>query len=709
MPKLRSPLLALMLLLTYTLNTFQSGPMASADPLTLSQVLAAATSTANDMEINRLVPSEFEVGTSTLNSAQIIAVFAEAIVLIAEKQSTELGPVPDISPPGDLYPFILLDDELYSSGVYQPAYLDFCSQLIEIAQTEDTMPGVFYLLDHPIRFPETLHFLSGILRFYNFFGYLPETQDLTIISPKGLIPWETPSGYEEHTAIINGWSPYSFIRYNYYSAGSYEMFSRAQEIIGAETDYVEAGRQIHTWVKTRWNQAGYFIYSYTFGGRMSASERIRHNVQNSAFHFDKMNGLFRSLGIPASENRLYSESLNDWVTTDIHCLYGSSPEDCRHDSWHLPHWDFQEPPDLNTAFIREIRAVMRYSGTSRAGFKSLWINPADVQEFGAAYIVSMAKAGGFNTLIVTVKTELGNLYFPTTNFSDQFQFDAITSLANQAASENMDVLAGFSVLADHHTLSQNIGWRNMSEDDPDPNFYYPNVSISPCVAEYKNTNLAMLAEINQISQINGIVLAHLYWDTISYSYKMGGNPACAPYSTYEGWQEDLLKVYAEDLVNAIKTENPSWQVIIASYPVTTGRYPNFYGHEDKVKMAEVADAIIIPYDGNYWLTDVEDWPYVPGSPVPFDLGSYISGYASQISKPVIVSQNITDEWAFPGMFYSGLLGFVQQYGADGINLHSPTTMLGEYGVSFTRNQYQKISSIDFDRAYSWLYLPLLIR
>jgi len=667
----------------------------------LDEILNSATEIANYMEFKRLIPNAIVLSDSSMNPAQLITIFAKTIELLELNQNVEFDEIPNISSPLEFYPTITLEDSLYEKAIEKENYLLFCSDIIQLSQSEEIMPNTFTFLGGEIRFPETLHFLSSILRFYKFFGYLPKVNEIMIISPKGLVPWDTPIGYDKYTSMINSWLPYNFIRYNYYTVGKYKMFKLAKEIVGPESDYIEAGREIYDWVKHWWGQSGYYIYQRTFGSRMSAEEHLRHNLQNSAFHFQDMNGLFRSLGIPCTEHVLFDRNNHKWINTDVHAAYGNEAEAPQE-----PPWDFKSLPSEDDKMIQKIRNVMSYSGTNEAELKSVWINPKDISEYGVDFVVDMVKSGGFDAIILTVKTELGNLYYPTTEFIDRFEFDALTPLIEKASQQNINVYPAISVLADRYTLEDNMDWRNMEEENPDPDYFYPNISVSPCVSEYRNIIISMLKELSQINNIKGIVLAHLYWDTGSYKDKMGGNPECEDCQTHEGWQEDLLQEYAAMLVDSIKARELELEVIIATHPVTTGYQPDFYGHENKVKMSEVSDAIIISYDGNFWLTDYEDWTYgSPQSPVPFDFETYISNYALQISKPVIVSQNVTDEWEFPSLFYSGFLGFVKDLSADGINLHSPTSMLGENGVTFTNTQYQKISKIDFSRSYSAISIP----
>jgi len=667
------------------------------ETITLSGVLESSVEVSNYMEEYRAIPDTVIICGNELNSAQVLSLFSGAVLYLDDSSYIQYDTILNIYPPENPYPNILIDEALFSNAIDKGDYIGFCSNVYYETHHCDTMPTSCHLLGDSLRYSETIHFISGILRFVRFFGYLPKHHELMVTCPTGLVPWNTPQSYEEYTSMVTGWVPYNFIRYYYYSPGKYSMYSRAIEALESESDYYLGGEKIFDWIISYWYQAGYYIYIRTFGSRMSADEHLRHNLQNSAFHFQDMNGMFRSLGIAASETQLYSTSHGEWINTDVHHPYGSEPSTSLHD----PPWDDIPLPSCNDRFILGIRETMSYSGTDVSGFKSIWVNPTDISIYGAEYIVSTAKAGGFTAIILTVKTELGNLYYPTTSFSDRLEFDAISALITSAASEGIEVHAGFSVLADRLTLSQNMGWRNMREVNPDTDYYYPNVSISPCISDYLDTNFTMLSEISQISGLDGIVLAHLYWNTTSYAFKMGGNPACFEYQNGEGWQQNLLSTYLSNLVDTIKSYDTTLSVTMATYPIQVSAAPTFFGHQDFVDMSSYVDRIIFIYDGNFWLIDKEDWTYsTPVTPEPYDIEGYISNYTAQINIPVIVSQNITDEWEFAPLFYSGLLGRVKSLGAEGINLHSPASMLGEFGVSFTPTQYQKISEVNFSESYS---------
>jgi len=667
------------------------------EAITLSSLLESSVEVANYIEEYRTIPDTVTICGNDLNSAQVLSLFSGAILYLNDSTYIQYDLIPDIYPPENQYPSITLDEEVFSNAINKDDYIAFCSNVFYETQFIDTMSTCYHLFGDSLRYSETIHFISGILRFVRFFGYLPKHHELMVACPAGLVSWDTPLNYEEYTSMVTGWIPYNFVRYYYYSPGKYSMYSRANEALESESDYYLAGEKIYDWIISYWYQAGYYIYIRTFGSRMSADEHLRHNIQNSAFHFQDMNGMLRSLGIAAAETQLYSPSDGEWINTDVHSPYGSEPSASLHD----PPWDDMSLPSYNDKFIWGIRETMSYSGTDVTGFKSIWINPTDISTYGVDYIVSAAKAGGITAIILTVKTELGHLYYPTTNFPDRYEFDAITALITSAASEGIEVHAGFSVLADRLTLSQNMGWRNMREVNPDTNYYYPNVSISPCVSDYLDINFAMLSEIAQINGLQGIVLAHLYWNTTSYAFKMGGNPACSEYQNGEGWQQNLLSNYLSNLVDTIKSFDTTLSVTVATYPIQVSAAPTFFGHQDFVDMSSYVDRILFIYDGNFWLIDKEDWTYsTPVTPEPYDIESYISNYTAQINIPVVVSQNITDEWEFAPLFYSGFLGLVKSLGAGGINLHSPTSMLGEFGESFTPTQYQKISKINFAESYS---------
>lgn len=703
-------LFVFILIMNLKCNNFYGQGLSTVSPIEMEQILVSATEITNIIESTREIPESAVIAGNTLNSAQILSLFARTIIFLEDGQESIINEISQITSPSDFYPSIVLDDELYDNAIEKSDYLLFCSKIVQISLNSSEMPNNFSLLDKSIRFSEAFHFLSGILRFYYFFNYLPALNEIMIVSPNGLVPWKTPDGYEHYTSMINGWVPYNFVRYNYYDVGKYSMYKLGREIVGNETDYIKAGNKIYDWVRSHWFDGGYWIFMRTFGSRMSAEELLRYNLTNSAFHFPEMNGLFRSLGIPASEHVLYSNHNTDWsqgwINTNIHCAFGTAPNDCpynaRYNTINEPAWDVKPFPDKRDLHIQNIKNVMSYSGFS-SEFSSVWINPTDIIEYGPDYILKKISTSGIKTIILTVKTELGNLYYQTDEFPERMKFDALTQLTNLAPSYGINVYAGFSVLADGNILKKHNNWIQMTIDENANNGTYPNMSISPGVSEYRNQNVRMLRELSKLN-INGVVLSHLYFDTIGSSIEMGGNPACEPFRTNDKWQEDLLQDYAKELIDAIKLENPNLPVIITTYPISTGLDNRLvFGHENRAKMAQVADGIIIPYDGNFWLSEPQVWAdynSYPSYPKPFDMQEYIREVTSEIEKPVIVSQNVTDEWEFSSVFYSGLSGYVNEAGASGINLHSPTSMLGEWGVSFKPTQFQKIEKINFSKSYT---------
>ncbi len=634
------------------------------------------------METYRVLPPDLALGEATYNPAELLALFAQAITSIHVDRMEEPIEFPSILPAADPYPSVAPEEALFGTAFEAYELLEFCAEIGRVSSINAVLPAAIPWRGESVRLPEALHLTASVLRFYDFFGTLPELAKLSVVSPKGLVPWETPQGYEEYTSILSGWSPYNFVRYNYYSVGNYRMFAQAKDIAGSESDYVEVGRLIYDWVISRWADAGYFVYRKTFGNRMSADEHLRHNLQNSAFHFQDMNGLFRSLGIPASMQVLYDGA--KWINTDVHCGYGTPPSNCSYSSGLLdPPWDRIDPPKRDQKLIERVREVMNLPSDFVAAKNSVWINPTDVQVYGAEFIADRVKAGGFDTIILTVKTVLGHVYYPTQKFQNRFVFDALTPLMSSASSRNLKVYVAVSVLADRETLESNFDWRGRVSNDPES--AYPNVSISPCVLEFRQTNVQLVAELAQLD-VDGVVLSRLYWDTTNYLYPMGGHPECAQHDTGGDWRAALLEDYGEELVQTIRKVDPSVEIFLSSYPLSVGRDP-FAGHEDRIRMADIVDAIIVPISGNFWLLDRQEFTFAD------DVETAVRDLTSQTTTPVILSQQLTEDWEFPVRFYRGVLGFAEQLGAQRLNLHSPTSMLGEWGESFTPTEYQKIGSM----------------
>ncbi|HPE55961.1 MAG TPA: T9SS type A sorting domain-containing protein [Bacteroidales bacterium] len=662
-----------------------------------SQVLDCAEYASDYMETYRLVPEVIPIASDTCNFATALEMFTKSILLLDQGLYVQFEEISVINPPVNLYPDISISEELFQNSFLRSEYVEFCQSILDILITNNTIPDLFEFNNGHIRIPETFYLLSSILRFYAFYGIMPESKELLIISSKGLVPWDTPDGFEHFSSVNNNWHK-TYRRYNPFSVGQYDMFKTAKDIAGTLTNYFDVAQQLYYSMNS---YGEYVIYKRSFGQNMSTSEQQRHKLTNSAFPLRNMTGWAKSIGIPTRGSMFYDKDSEDWLNIEIHCPFGSDPNTCNYTKWT---GDSLGPPKKEDKLIEKIKNIMNYSGSSVEGFKSFWVNPGDVEEFGPDFLIDQAISGGFNSIILTVKTELGHLYYSTSLFPDQFEFDALGQLINANQGNNIQIFAGFSVLADKYTLDQNFNnYRQILVSNPIEN--YPNMSISPCICEYRENINLMLEEISGINGLSGIILSHLYWDTISYATEMGGNPSCDQFNTGDGWQENLIESYGIELIETIKSINSNLGVLITSFPVSWSCYSSFDGHEDKLKMAEIADGLIVPYDGNFWLSDFEDWhnfcngTWDPQWPVPFDLESYIFQLSSETETPIILSQNLTEEWVFPAKFYSGLFSYVQTYGADGLNIHSPVSLLGEYGPAFRKIQLRKIGSIDFDMPY----------
>ncbi len=661
-------------------------------------IIEASAKVANYMEEYRKLPPKVTIGGTTLNMAEYLYAAAKAIISINDGtfEDFNIQNIPYINPPANPYIFIDLDDSVYGQPLTKEEFIEFMSGVAFSLCSSDA-PDKFEIKTAEIRYCETVHFAACLLRFYEFFGFLPQQQDILIICPKGLVPWDTPEGYEEYTSAVNSWYPryepdtmYSFRRYNWCCVGYYEMFKKAKEIIGIETDLYKAGESIYNYVRNHWKQDGwnYFIGPAPFKDQpCSALENLRLERSNSAFQSYKMVGLYRSLGLPAKESRLYLPG-SGWVNIDVHFTFGRDPDSNKHNQQHEPPWDDLSLPSKEDDFISVIKNIMAIPETETTTFNSIFINPTDVKEYGAPFIVDSAAEGGFDSIIVTVKTARGHLYYDSILFPERKEEDVLTPLIEEAHSKGVKIFIGFTTLMDHfdHTCKwQLLQWQQMDVGKSLEVENYPNKLICPAVREYRDMLTQMLSEIITDYNIDGVVLNQLVWAT------NGGHPDCDPYRGEDNWQQNLLVEYAQALVDTIKSHDPNIEVILQcidphtrSYPgtITLSSDPTLYNSINGL------DGILIAFSRVNWIKSIiyDDIPSIANT---------ANVYIAATAIPVIFSFYLNDEWEYPAELYHGLSRYVKSLGIEGINFHSPVSADGEFGYAFTRSQYEKIKNIKF--------------
>jgi hypothetical protein len=683
----------------------------------ISVVFTAATEVANTMERTRLVPGSVVVDSITLSDAEYLSLATETLRMLLDQNIVLINPssfVGTITPPTNRYPSANLlspeNEARYTNPLTMVEYDQLLLQ-IEGEMAGGTMPEILTITSGgEIRYPEIIYFVSSLLRHQAFFNNLPSSQSLHVISPKGLVPWEVPLGYEEYTSVL-GKKGASSETYRYYSRNAhyYNIFKQAMEIIETETDPGNAGESLYQWSKQdAWIQVGYFQFSsHPFWGPLSSSsDWIKYRRGTSGTPRKTMKALMRAVNLPISWGaegiylEEFSSSLEEdgpiitqgpgWFNAEIHATYGSDPIDNSFVYYinrdvNSPEYGAFPPepmymPQTSDAFITEVNSMMTFASSNipSSTTRAIFINPGDVQEYGAPFIVNKVVTGGFNTIILTVKTLRGNTYFTNGN---NFIFDALTPLLAEANSEGIDVHIAFSTLADYTTAEQNTNWR---QESVDPTGFSAG-DISPCVTDYRNILSNELTIVLTNYDVDGVVLTGLGF----VDSDKGNNPECVSYASATDWKEELITEYGGELVDTIQSNCPSCDVKILSspikYPFHTSYFTNNWdntGNQDLLAMSTIGNGIILPYVENGWLT-------APNYHFP----DQVDFFDQETGVKPGLSFYLTDEWEFPSEFYNGLMHYVGDEDVEFITFHNVNSLDGEYGPAFTKAQYQKIAEM----------------
>ena len=694
----------------------------------VDKVPALGTKVANYMDQVRLVPDSLGVPSGGFLKARgVIELFARGITVLADGNSDSLLiPLFTIDTAFNVAPSIVLDSTVMGWGMEKETYLELCDSIIHIAHRNSGWPLSIQLSKGHIRFIEALYVLAGILRHHDFFGFLPESFE-PLVFPSGQVAWEAQGDLRRHLAALSGWLPYHYQEYYFYGVGKYPVFRIAQQYVVGDSGSTATSRRIYTSVIDRWmKDAGYKLWVPTFGLPSSAYDWWKFNLANSAFQFFKMQMLNRSLGIPATEERVYDMNGKAWVNTDVHKGFGDTPYELL--GTEMNTWDHLAEPNPSDKFIVRIRGLMTESGASAPQESFLWVNPMDVSKYGAEEVVARVKRGGFHSIIITVKNEEGWIYYPYTSvgiadsidlspdqhYTKRYVYDVLSTLLPVAAGEGIRVYGAISIMADWFSLTwSQMHWSETSPQDrwqqyiQTPSGKQSNsMSICPCSADARDLQIRYARDLASIPGLSGIVLAHLYWDDMNYVYQPDANPACDSLRSRDHWQSYLLRSFTRDLTRAVKMQNDSLTVLLAGYSGSFEYYPNFRGMEDPVGLDSLVDGYILPYSGFHWLRDSLEYAHpqntslFPQSPSPFSLEKRIAVIRNGFKGPVYVSFPIIDEWEYSPVFYSGLWGHLSKLGVSGMGLHNFNSLGGRWGEAFSPTQLQKVSEIDFMRTYS---------
>ena len=611
----------------------------------------------------------------------------------------------DIISPSNRYPNVnlltALNQQLYEKPLVKGQYEDL-NEIFFLSSSSVSFPEKFSFLGGDVRYPEAIYLVSSILRYHKFFNKLPNSYSLGVISPKGLVSWDVPSGYESYTGVlsqIRGTAPY----YLYYENPShyYDAYKTAKQILGTENNNYRAGNLVYDWAKNPgYQDVGYFAYSLTiFDSDVSSNDwlRFRKGTSGSPRHY--INLFNSALNVPVYDGELvYVKSSlatsYNWVNTDIHAGYDSDPQcnsfvySCNHPSNYICKTNPDDylciaptlpdtSPKTTDGLISDIKSIQSYS--KKQSFDStvaLFINPSDITKYGSVFVVDKAVKGGFNAIVLAVKNSDGKLYYSTTDSAKVT--DLLSDLINEGHKRNVKVYAGFSVLKDRRTADSNPSWRQMVSGDTQ----YPIDYISPCITNYKQKVKTLLTELVQNhNSLDGVVLGGMYF---SKAESVDVNSFCSTYNVGSTWKEDLIKSYSTEIVNHIKTSCPNCDVrilsTVAEVDYSLDNVKRDSG-QNLLDLSTLGNGLIIPVSSNYWSFSSRY------QTITSELQT-LTGITPSISFPLI------DEWEYTPEFYNGLIQNAYSKGIDFIAFHNINSFDGAFGPAFTYSHYQKIEEIE---------------
>jgi hypothetical protein len=671
---------------------------------TINQIIDSAYNAVNHMEKTRLLPDSVKTGSHTLKVAQSLDLMHKAIELISENPDLDLETtkikIYNINEPEDKYPAENLlskeNDELYSSPLTKEEYLKLSKILKKEIIQKGAAPEKIGFQEGNIRYPELVYLLGSILRYHKFYNSLPEFYSLHIISPKGLVPWEVPEGFEGFVSAFekksSGGSDRGTVLFYQSSAHHYDIFKLAKEIIGTEKDPYVAGELIYDWSKQdAYLDVGYYGFSDTpFGRFFSSSDWIKYRKGTSGTPRNQMTALMRSIQLPHSGEALYIEGMG-WINAEIHASYGVDPTLNRFVYTFPPEPLGEDHPTLQDSAIEKIKLLSSDSTEILPSVsKAIFINPSDVQHYGADFIVDKVYEGGFDTIIITVKTGSGDIYF--LNSIHPMVEDVLAPLIFFSENKNIKIYAALSVLRDYNTVQKHPDWKQ----SVDTWASFPPDYVSLCVNEYQTELKSLLDDLITNYTVEGIIFGSLAFST---SGGDDGNSYCDSYRTNPQWKEELVLDYVNELTEHVKNSCPTCDVRTLTSPIGPIFTANpsdpyvpgstaYIGHEPAMGFQNVlglslkGDGIILPIMGNYWL-------HKPHYHFP----EIVNHIGQTTERTPGVSFYLTDEWMFTPRFYNGVIRLSSEEGIDFVSFHSLNSLEGEFGPAFSKAQYFKISHL----------------
>ena len=701
------------------------------DPINLtnfniSDVATEALNISNYMEVYRKLPENISLCNLTLNTAEYLWVLSSIITCMDYDPNCIISSsnIPSIEQASNPYIEIEISESAFGKQLLKSDYLAFMNSIKDILNSTTTAPNTLNTNKGAVRYCDAVYIASTVMRYYYFFSSLPKFVDVKVISIKGLLPWETPEGFENYTTPVD--SSYSIdddssefcqsklTRFYFLGATDFHMFQLAKEIAGDATDPYNASKNIWQWVKNRWAASDTTMdpMGHEF---KSAFEWLKDDGHACTPVSDKYGSLFRALGIPTKLGGtwalVYFED-RGWIPAPTHGnIFGEWGGDSPGPTEGLRAVPYSEDPvfeGINTVFDES-------SGLDDVpSSRSFFINPSDIIETGVDKILETCLWGQYDTIVIPIKTWTGGLWYDSQLYPDRIQFDALGRLLDAIRSAHQDhikVYISMDVLVDKISTGEHPDWKQKDWQNSDVG-----VTICPCVPEYRNFLKSVLSEVINNYCIDGVLLTSLYF----YSKQCCFNQYCidefendtglnfwdhahlfedAHGQAFdyigEQWRWQEITDYAENLTNHIKEINPMLKVIYGSERIPGGG--NWLVSGDSFWMydtlSDVCDYIMLIYHSNIWLNSYN-----------YDSLSHLEGILDHIHNQPIVSLYLTDEWEFPPEFYLAASKLFKENGIDWINFHGASSPEGDKGAAFTSSQFCTLKHVfsDITQKYVWV-------
>lgn len=640
---------------------------------------------AAEMECDRVIPENIIVGGSVINSAQY---FQMAVKLIL--QIYESGPIVfeygNWREPSDLYFSVQPDSSLYGRMIERDEYVGFFTSIVAANPDFAILPPFFLLRDKPIRYVDALYMAADMLRFYSAYNFLPSVVDLKVVSPKGLLPWAVPSGMEEYVgAIRNTEAATEINEYYQTSCMDFEMYNLAKNIIIPETNPYNAGELIYQAVHGWYFQTPYgaFMGPSIHGSPVNSYEMIRNMQGTSGTPHKPKEGLYPAAGLPYGQGGALFIDGYGWFNVEGHRPYGSDLHD---NPFYYYDPDNPQPgndfrlPLLKTDPVLNVVNNIVNNDISAKGMRSFWINGADVTTRSADSIISTALLGGFDAVILTIKSFVGGLYYKTGYPDDapRFHYDALGELSSSSQKFGIKLYANLCLLSDYYAVSQIDALWAQRFFEPLSGYRYNKFYISPCVADCRDYLKRLIKAVHENYSVDGLVLSHCF-----VSYNAWANSECGmSETTPESIKKATLAAFVNDLSNYSKSLNPVADVFLATVPLINSEgylVTDVHDFDPGLINPACIDGLILSIPGLSWLT--HNQPLV---------AQLVNSYRTSTAIPLYRIAYVSKEWQYPPEFFNGLWDEFDSEGIAGLVLVSNNSTEGELGCAFVEQHYGKL-------------------